>query len=380
MTVATVTDPATTDAPSAVLAQLDELEARAAVRRVMASYIDACDVEKDPELIADHFTPDGIWQGVGKGEEFGRNVGRAAIVEMFTVNPSRQPWTVHYLTSERIDVDCDTARGRWQCLEASVIRHGRQGVWMGVTYDNDFVRTPDGWRLSHIRCGEEFITPYDQGWHLEADMQVIDDTVDGPGIPDSLVHRPLEVHDTVPGAISGASVTGGSISGGTVEERLERLEAERAVRRLMGAHLGSLDAGEGGAAVDEHFTPDAAWVGLGAYEAVAGPGGRCEGRDAIAELLDERRAAFPERTHHLANEWIEVDDGPGSPERAVGRWICLEPSTAADGTAWWVGTRFRVECRRTEDGWRIAELRVRDIVTAPYDGGWLAAGSPGGSA
>ncbi len=347
-------------ATSAVLDQLDELEARAAVRRVMASYIDACDVEKDPELIADHFTPDGIWQGVGKGEEFGRNVGRAAIVEMFTVNPSRQPWTVHYLTSERIDVDGDTARGRWQCLESSVIRHGRRGVWMGVTYDNDFVRTPDGWRLSHIRCGEEFITPYDVGWHLEADMAVIDDTVEGPGIPDFLVHRPVEVHDGVPG----------SVIGGSVAERVDRLESEWEVRRLMVGHLQSLDRGEGGAAVTEHFAADAVWVGLGAHAEL----GRRNGVTEIAEVLDIETARFPERTHHLANEWIEVDG-----DRAVARWICVSPASAADRSAWWLGSRFRVEFVRTAAGWRIAELRVRDIVTAPYDGGWLAAGRPGGA-
>lgn len=335
---------------------LSELESRSAVRRVMASYIDACDVEKDPELIADHFTDDGIWQGVGKGEEFGRNEGRGAIVEMFTVNPARQPWTVHYLTSERIDVDGDTARGRWQCLESSVIRHGRQGVWMGVTYDNDFVRTEQGWRLSHIRCGEEFITPYELGWHLEADMGVIDDTVSGPGIPDSLVHRPVELHDRVPG----------DVAGGTVEQRADRLVSERAVRSLVAQHLVAVDAGTAVELVEEHFHPDARRVGQGAY-ATPGP---VEGRDAIADLLGAEAALWSRRTHHLANEWIEVDG-----DIAVGRWIAMVPSTAADGSAWWVGERFRVECVRGpgEDRWRIAELRVRDIVTAPYAGGWLAA-------
>jgi ketosteroid isomerase-like protein len=336
---------------------LAELEARSAVRRVMASYIDACDVEKDPELIADHFTPDGIWQGVGKGEEFGRNVGRDAIVEMFTVNPSRQPWTVHYLMGERIEVDGDRARGRWQCLESSVIRHGRLGVWMGVTYDNDFVRTKQGWRLAHIRCGEEFITPYDQGWAVEADLHVIDDRTSGPGIPDWLVHRPIEVHDRVPG----------DVPSGSVADRTEALVAERAVRRLVHDHLGALDRGDAATAVPWRFLPDARWVGVGAYERF----GTAVGHGEIRVVLDQLTARHPDQTHHLANEWIEVDG-----DRAVGRWICLVTATDAQGEPWWLGQRYRVEARRSDGVWHIAELRCRDIVTAPYAGGWLAA-TPG---
>lgn len=332
---------------------LAELEARAAVRAVMASYIDACDVEKDPELIADHFTADGIWQGVGKGEEFGRNEGRAAIVEMFTVNPSRQPWTVHYLTGERIEVDGDRARGRWQCLESSVIRHGALGVWMGVTYDNDFVRTEQGWRLAHIRCGEEFITPYDQGWHREADLQVIDGAEHGPGIPDELVHRPIEVHDRVPGRVPE----------GSDDERLERLLGARSLRTLVGEHLDSIDRGAAATAVPWQFLPDATWEGVGAYA----EWGTATGHDEIRVLLGRIAARFPVQEHHLANEWIEVDG-----DTAVGRWICLVPAQHADGSAWWLGQRLRVEARRSAAGWRLSQLRCRDIVTAPYQGGWLA--------
>ena len=63
-------------------ARLERLEGEAAVRRLMARYMDLCDVPRDSRALqaelAELFAEDAVWEGLGAraGQSFGRHEGR----------------------------------------------------------------------------------------------------------------------------------------------------------------------------------------------------------------------------------------------------------------------------------------------------------------
>nr|WP_314142816.1 nuclear transport factor 2 family protein [uncultured Rhodococcus sp.] len=157
---------------STLEARLAALEAESAVAKRMSAYLRSCDTIKTPEAIGSHFTDDGIWEGIGRNTEFGKAVGSTAVGELFRAVPTRQPFTVHYLTNAEIEVAGHTATGRWLCFEPSTIRGGTMPVWIGLSYHNDFRKVGDLWLISHLRCDTLFATPYDTGWGKEMFTQV----------------------------------------------------------------------------------------------------------------------------------------------------------------------------------------------------------------
>jgi len=154
---------------AALLARLDRVEAHQAVADLMSSYINACDLAKDIDRIVEHFTPDAVWEGVGRNIEFGTWQGREAIAANFRGVQERQPFTYHYLTNQEIRVadDALSATGRWLCFEPSTIREGTLPVWIGLAYDNTFVRDGEQWFISHLAVDTLFATPYGKGWGVE---------------------------------------------------------------------------------------------------------------------------------------------------------------------------------------------------------------------
>src|SRR5947209_14127910 len=90
------------------LQRLDVLESEAAIRRLMAAYLDARDFGMGSGAhIASLFTDDGIWEGVGRlAEVLGSHQGREAIERRFSAS---LPFSVHFLTNESITIDGDTA-------------------------------------------------------------------------------------------------------------------------------------------------------------------------------------------------------------------------------------------------------------------------------
>ena len=143
--------------------RIDALESQAEIRALQATYMQACD-ENWGRRIGELFTEDGIWEGIGKfASGFGPNVGREAIANMFDGDEERLTFTAHYLMNERIRVDGDTAEGKWMFLEPAVHRNTRQ-IWIAGHYINDFLRVDGRWFIKHLRCGDVFVSPYEEGW------------------------------------------------------------------------------------------------------------------------------------------------------------------------------------------------------------------------
>ena len=157
---------------SAIEARLALLEDRAAIEAVMVAYMAGCDrpAEKGKHVAA-CFTDEGRWESVGRhGNPDWTAVGRTAIEVKFDRNTERMPFSAHFLTNGAVTVEGDRARGEWIYFQSATYRDGR-ALWIAGAYDNRFERTPQGWRIAHLRVSNFFTTPYDKGWGELAHME-----------------------------------------------------------------------------------------------------------------------------------------------------------------------------------------------------------------
>ena len=150
------------DTLAAVLARVDVLESRDAVRHLKAGYMQRCDETPRPSF-ADLLWPDAVFQGYGAAES-GPVVGAGAIDGMLSGGRQRFTFSVHYLTNEAITVGGDRARGEWKLLEPCTI-DGGTGIWQGGRYVDAFERRDGTWRFTRIELHLEFRARYEEGWH-----------------------------------------------------------------------------------------------------------------------------------------------------------------------------------------------------------------------
>jgi SnoaL-like domain len=152
-------------------ARLAVLEAERAVRRTMMRYMALCDVPsggEPSETLAELFSVDAIWQGVGPeyAEKFGALTGREAIVAMLArYLPPTPHFSVntHFMASETIDVDAAAthATGRWIMMQASGYVEGGAEL-VSARLEVDFVPAVDGrhWLIRHFRTQRLFDAPW----------------------------------------------------------------------------------------------------------------------------------------------------------------------------------------------------------------------------
>jgi SnoaL-like domain len=141
-----------------------------------------------------------------------------------------------------------------------------------------------------------------------------------------------------------------------LSERLEVLEAEEEIGRLMAAYVRARDFGED--AVADYFTADAVWEGVGDLAALLG---RHEGQAAIAERF---AAATPPAVHLLANQSIQVHR-----DHALGTWTFLQP-TVFDERAIWLVARYHNDFQLSAGRWLLRHVRIEAIFQAAYEDGW----------
>jgi hypothetical protein len=122
MTAATLT---------ALTARIEQLEAQVTLRALMTDYMRLCDrldARTPMRELGELFTADAVWTGKGSryGAAFGSHHGRDAILAMLGAyrEPPHFAFNAHYLTSEKIQVAADTARGEWLMLQTSTYSTG----------------------------------------------------------------------------------------------------------------------------------------------------------------------------------------------------------------------------------------------------------------
>jgi hypothetical protein len=149
--------------------RLAALEAEAAVRRTMARYMALCDVPSgalEGETLAALFAADAVWEGIGPqyANKFGCLKGHAAILAMLTRYLPPSPHfsvNVHFLTSETIDVQGASAKGRWIMLQASGYVDAPAEL-IAARLEVDFAPAGNGrdWLITHFRTERLFDAPW----------------------------------------------------------------------------------------------------------------------------------------------------------------------------------------------------------------------------
>jgi hypothetical protein len=145
--------------------RLQRFEDIQAIHKLKADYCHACDggwdrPTHDYDKVASLFVEEGSWDARPTA---GFAEGREAIRELFKTFRAC-PFAVHYVTNPQIEVDGDTATGNWHLLLLIVMPENRQALYVMGIYNDEFVRTPEGWRFKTLRFTPAAFSPYELGW------------------------------------------------------------------------------------------------------------------------------------------------------------------------------------------------------------------------
>ena len=141
-------------------ARVQRLEDLESIKQLKARYCEICDDDHDPDRITSVFTPDGIWEGKG----IATATGHAEIRSLFERFQSLMSFTQHMTMNPKIDVDGDTATGTWYFFGPFTMRKRNQARWQTTRYREDYERTEDGWKISHLRVEGGISADYETGW------------------------------------------------------------------------------------------------------------------------------------------------------------------------------------------------------------------------
>lgn len=107
---------------------------------------------------ADLFTEDAVWDGspVAKAE------GRENIRKLFA-SFAKVPMAYHSVTNPIIEIKGDHAKAHWHLVGGGVGLTNVSSLGLGG-YEDEYVRTPEGWRIKHMRViwGPRATLP--EGW------------------------------------------------------------------------------------------------------------------------------------------------------------------------------------------------------------------------
>ena len=152
------------------LAPLEErvrrLEDIHSIANLKATYLDGADggwsfnpISSNPDQVAPLFAPDGVWYSDSQGGIAGQD----AIRRVWGSFSRTMPFGYHVITNPKIEVDGDTGRGAWHLMFRGIDAAGTE-VWAAGIYDDEFVRTDQGWRIARVQARIVFLGPYGQGW------------------------------------------------------------------------------------------------------------------------------------------------------------------------------------------------------------------------
>lgn len=151
-----------------------------------------------------------------------------------------------------------------------------------------------------------------------------------------------------------------------LEQRLEQLESENAIRACMNRYMFLCDELGVNSPLEELaalFTELAVWEGKGAkYQ---NSFGGYEGREAIKAMFATymvEPAHFSLNVHFLTSELIQV-----AGNTAQGSWVMLQTSTFASGASHLNSARLSVRFAREQGQWRMAHFQTENLFSRPVD-------------
>ncbi len=141
--------------------EVQELLDKDAIKELVYEWDYLTDERVDSDDVIDTFCTDDVIYDAGP---LGRTEGKDAFKEV-----AREIWdeelffTRHMRSNPVIDVDGDEATGKWYAEIPSITGDG-EAVWMQGTYEIDFRRVDDDWKISKYTFDFAYATPFDQGW------------------------------------------------------------------------------------------------------------------------------------------------------------------------------------------------------------------------
>lgn len=141
-------------------ARIRRLEDIEAVKQLKYRYCNACDDNYDSERLAPLFIEDAIWDG----GLMGRFDGREAIREFFAGCSKLVSFAIHQVTNPILEIEGDSAKGRWYLWEPIVFVLGDQALWMAGRYDDQYRREGEQWYFERVTVDLRMLSPYDEGF------------------------------------------------------------------------------------------------------------------------------------------------------------------------------------------------------------------------
>ncbi len=137
------------------------------IKRLKARYCLGCDGIPSPdinhnrqvdyELVASLFTEDARLEGVGRCQ------GREQIREYYK-GIQRLPMAIHCVATPLIEVNGDIATGKWHGIIPLITAEEKVAAWLVGIYEDDFVRTAQGWKIQKLGFTPHFFTPAGDSW------------------------------------------------------------------------------------------------------------------------------------------------------------------------------------------------------------------------
>ncbi len=163
----------------------------------------------------------------------------------------------------------------------------------------------------------------------------------------------------------------------TLQDRIARLEAESAARRLLARYMYLCDSPlpeahmapeDRPAAIGALFTEDAIWQGVGG--AHGAQFGQHRGPAEIAAHMGKFYAAENPKqifnTHYLTSEQLVAT----SADEVEGNWVQFQPWIYDDGSSLIRSSRLHVKFRNTKAGWKISNYRTENLFIGKLPDNW----------
>jgi SnoaL-like domain len=172
-----------------------------------------------------------------------------------------------------------------------------------------------------------------------------------------------------------------------LEQRLEILEAEAAIRRLIADHQWVSDTGSSGSRIPDwstwspeqpeepdgraaHWAQGGVWRGSGLSSGFEGFTEDSEGPGLPPSTAPGRSSWIPRMMHFLTNERIRVE----SSTTASGRWYSWEAATVRLGNVFkavWIAGRYDCGFVKDGDDWKIKTQNFQEVFSTPVESsGW----------
>ena len=142
--------------------QVAWLTATENIRTVIAKYARAGNDQNNPEQMRQLLAEDAIWEAKG----FGKFTGRDIIAEELSkIAQEMIIWSLHFPVSPIIDIadDLNSAHAFWWLWELTTMRGDadeEESNWLAATYECDFIRAADGWKIKHLILEVKKVVPY----------------------------------------------------------------------------------------------------------------------------------------------------------------------------------------------------------------------------